>query len=117
VILPLGECVMRRACEQSCEWQRIGLPSVPVSVNLSARQFTDNIADTVGRILAQTGPGSWRCWRKTAATRSRDNFSRPADAQSCARMLGEGRALQVSGLLRQPAARARRLRRVTRPAA
>jgi diguanylate cyclase (GGDEF)-like protein/PAS domain S-box-containing protein len=55
LILPLGEWVLRRACEQSCEWQRDGLPAVPVSVNLSARQFSENIAATVARILAQTG--------------------------------------------------------------
>jgi PAS domain S-box-containing protein/diguanylate cyclase (GGDEF)-like protein len=55
LILPLGEWVLRRACEQSCAWQREGLPAVPVSVNLSARQFSDNIAATVGRILAETG--------------------------------------------------------------
>jgi EAL domain-containing protein (putative c-di-GMP-specific phosphodiesterase class I)/CheY-like chemotaxis protein len=43
------------ACEQSCAWQRAGLRAVPVSVNLSARQFSERIADTVGRILAETG--------------------------------------------------------------
>jgi PAS domain S-box-containing protein/diguanylate cyclase (GGDEF)-like protein len=55
LILPIGEWVLRRACEQSCAWQREGLPAVPVSVNLSARQFSENIAATVGRILAETG--------------------------------------------------------------
>jgi PAS domain S-box-containing protein/diguanylate cyclase (GGDEF)-like protein len=55
LILPLGEWVLRRACEQSCAWQREGLPAVPVSVNLSARQFSENIAATVARILAETG--------------------------------------------------------------
>ncbi|WP_182915679.1 EAL domain-containing protein [Massilia cavernae] len=55
LILPIGEWVLRRACEQSCAWQREGLHPVPVSVNLSARQFSDNIAPTVARILAETG--------------------------------------------------------------
>jgi diguanylate cyclase (GGDEF)-like protein/PAS domain S-box-containing protein len=55
LILPIGEWVLRRACEQSCEWQRAGLQPVPVSVNLSARQFSENIAATVARILAETG--------------------------------------------------------------
>ena len=55
LILPIGEWVLRRACEQSCAWQRAGLPPVPVSVNLSARQFSENIAATVARILAETG--------------------------------------------------------------
>jgi diguanylate cyclase (GGDEF)-like protein/PAS domain S-box-containing protein len=55
LILPIGEWVLRRACEQSCAWQREGLAPVPVSVNLSARQFSENIAATVARILAETG--------------------------------------------------------------
>ncbi|HEU4373091.1 MAG TPA: bifunctional diguanylate cyclase/phosphodiesterase, partial [Telluria sp.] len=55
LILPIGEWVLRRACEQSCAWQNAGLPAVPVSVNLSARQFSENIVATVGRILAETG--------------------------------------------------------------
>jgi PAS domain S-box-containing protein len=55
LILPIGERVLRLACEQSRAWQRAGLRAVPVSVNLSARQFSERIADTVGRILAETG--------------------------------------------------------------
>jgi PAS domain S-box-containing protein/diguanylate cyclase (GGDEF)-like protein len=55
LILPIGEWVLRRACEQSRAWQREGLPAMPVSVNLSARQFSENIAATVARILAETG--------------------------------------------------------------
>jgi PAS domain S-box-containing protein/diguanylate cyclase (GGDEF)-like protein len=55
LILPIGEWVLQRACEQSCAWQREGLRPVPVSVNLSARQFSERIAGTVGRILADTG--------------------------------------------------------------
>jgi PAS domain S-box-containing protein len=55
LILPIGEWVLRHACEQSCAWQREGLRAVPVSVNLSARQFSEHIAATVGHILAETG--------------------------------------------------------------
>ncbi|MDL2354041.1 MAG: EAL domain-containing protein [Pseudomonadota bacterium] len=55
LILPIGEWVLRRACEQSCAWQREGLAPLPVSVNLSARQFSESIVATVARILAETG--------------------------------------------------------------
>jgi PAS domain S-box-containing protein len=55
LILPIGERVLRLACEQSCAWQRQGLRALPVSVNLSARQFSERIADTVASILAETG--------------------------------------------------------------
>ena len=55
MVLPIGERVLRLACEQSMAWQREGLRAVPVSVNLSARQFSERIVDTVGKILAETG--------------------------------------------------------------
>jgi PAS domain S-box-containing protein/diguanylate cyclase (GGDEF)-like protein len=55
LILPLGEWVLRRACEQGRAWQQAGLRAVPVSVNLSARQFTEQIPATVRRILDETG--------------------------------------------------------------
>ena len=55
LILPIGEWVMRRACQQSRAWQQAGLRAVPVSVNLSARQFSEHIPATVRRILDETG--------------------------------------------------------------
>jgi PAS domain S-box-containing protein/diguanylate cyclase (GGDEF)-like protein len=55
LILPIGEWVLRRACEQCRAWQEAGLRVVPVSVNLSARQFSENIPGTVRRILDETG--------------------------------------------------------------
>jgi EAL domain-containing protein (putative c-di-GMP-specific phosphodiesterase class I)/ActR/RegA family two-component response regulator len=55
MVLPIGERVLRLACEQSMAWQREGLRAVPVSVNLSARQFSERIVDTVAKTLAATG--------------------------------------------------------------
>ena len=55
VILAIGEWVLRCACEQAMSWQREGLPPVPVSVNLSARQFSEHAVAMVERILAETG--------------------------------------------------------------
>ncbi|MBQ5946016.1 EAL domain-containing protein [Massilia sp. ST3] len=55
LILPLGEWVLRRACQQCRAWQDAGLEVVPVSVNLSARQFSEQIPATVRRILDETG--------------------------------------------------------------
>ena len=39
LIIPLGELVLRSACEQNKSWQDAGIPPIRVSVNLSARQF------------------------------------------------------------------------------
>jgi len=55
LVLPIGERVLRLACAQSMAWQRAGLRAVPVSVNLSARQFSARIVDTVAQTLAETG--------------------------------------------------------------
>ncbi|WP_295994282.1 EAL domain-containing protein [Rugamonas sp.] len=56
LIVPIGEWVMRRACEQSMEWQRQGLQPVPLAVNLSPRQFMHRgLVDSIRRILDETG--------------------------------------------------------------
>jgi diguanylate cyclase (GGDEF)-like protein/PAS domain S-box-containing protein len=62
LILPLGEWVLRTACEQARRWQQeIGGPPPRVAVNLSALQFRQrNLARTVQAILSESGtaPGS-----------------------------------------------------------
>jgi diguanylate cyclase (GGDEF)-like protein/PAS domain S-box-containing protein len=56
LVLPIGEWVLRRACEQTRIWVRQGLPPIRMGVNLSARQFSDpDLATKVGRILEETG--------------------------------------------------------------
>ena len=47
---------MRTACEQNVAWQKRGLPSIVMSVNLSPRQFKESgVLDDIGEILAETG--------------------------------------------------------------
>ncbi|MBI4997571.1 MAG: EAL domain-containing protein [Rhodocyclales bacterium] len=55
LILPLGEWVLGEALRQNCCWQEAGYPQLPVSVNLSPRQFRQKgLVDTVKRMLADT---------------------------------------------------------------
>ncbi|MFL6673128.1 MAG: EAL domain-containing protein [Massilia sp.] len=56
LIVPVGEWVLRAACEQAVAWQRQGLPAVPLAINLSARQFMHaGLVDTIRRIVDETG--------------------------------------------------------------
>ncbi|MBE9213066.1 EAL domain-containing protein [Plectonema cf. radiosum LEGE 06105] len=56
LIIPISEWVLRTACVQNKIWQNLlGLSSVGVAVNLSARQFQQlNLVNTVRRILTET---------------------------------------------------------------
>jgi len=54
LIIPIGEWVLYHACKQNKEWQQKGF-NTTVSVNVSARQFTQsNFDETVSRILLET---------------------------------------------------------------
>ena len=56
LIVPIGEWVIRTACEQQHAWRRAGLPPLRVAVNLSQRQFSQtDLVETVARILKETG--------------------------------------------------------------
>jgi len=55
LVLPLGEWVLEHACQQYQHWQRLGLPALDLSVNLSARQFQDPaLIEKIQRILQAT---------------------------------------------------------------
>jgi diguanylate cyclase (GGDEF)-like protein/PAS domain S-box-containing protein len=56
LIIPIGEWVLRKACEQNRAWQDAGYPPIPVSVNVSAVQFREkHFLDMVARVLKETG--------------------------------------------------------------
>ena len=56
LIVPIGEWVLRAACEQIIEWQEAGFVVPKLAVNLSARQFKDaNMLDGICRIVDETG--------------------------------------------------------------
>ncbi|HWA37834.1 MAG TPA: EAL domain-containing protein [Burkholderiales bacterium] len=55
LIVPVGEWVLRSACEQLALWRAQGLEPGPIAVNLSARQFEQEALDAVvGEILRDT---------------------------------------------------------------
>lgn len=56
LIVPVGEWVLRAACDQNKRWQDEGLPPISIAVNLSVIQFRQpDIAQTVRKALAKSG--------------------------------------------------------------
>jgi diguanylate cyclase (GGDEF)-like protein len=56
LIIPIGEWVIRTACQQNKKWQEDGLPPFTVAVNISARQFfQSNLPELVRNVLRETG--------------------------------------------------------------
>lgn len=56
LIVPIGEWVLRSACQQAQRWRRQGFAPMQIAVNISARQFHDrDLSQTVIRILEETG--------------------------------------------------------------
>ncbi|WP_237562910.1 EAL domain-containing protein [Bacillus dakarensis] len=55
LILPIGEWVLRKACQTMNDWQKAGHPPVRVAINLSARQFLQHdLVDQIKMILSET---------------------------------------------------------------
>ncbi len=55
LIIPIGEWILRTACQQNKSWQRAGLKPFPVAVNLSVRQIEETaLVDLVQLILQET---------------------------------------------------------------
>jgi diguanylate cyclase (GGDEF)-like protein/PAS domain S-box-containing protein len=56
MIVAIGEWVLRTACMKNRQWQKAGLQTVPVAVNLSALQFMQkDLVEIVSDTVLQTG--------------------------------------------------------------
>jgi diguanylate cyclase (GGDEF)-like protein/PAS domain S-box-containing protein len=56
LIIPIGEWVIRTACQQMMKWQADGLPRLRIAINISAKQFTQtNLPDLLRKVLHETG--------------------------------------------------------------
>ncbi|EJL80708.1 PAS domain S-box/diguanylate cyclase (GGDEF) domain-containing protein [Herbaspirillum sp. CF444] len=61
LIVPIGEWVLRTACEQGKRWHDMGMHGLTMAVNLSAKQFAlKNLASVVRKALDDSGLDS-RC--------------------------------------------------------
>ncbi len=56
LIVPIGNWVLRKACEQNLLFQKAGFPPIRLAVNVSARQFQKgNLLEMVQDVLKDTG--------------------------------------------------------------
>ncbi len=56
LIRPIGQYVIRQVCAQLRHWEEIGRAPLPISINLSVRQFQDSdLVDTVAGIIQEAG--------------------------------------------------------------
>jgi EAL domain-containing protein (putative c-di-GMP-specific phosphodiesterase class I) len=56
LIIPIGYWTLREVCARAKTWQAAGLPRLPVAVNLSACQFSqDQLVPQLAEILKETG--------------------------------------------------------------
>lgn len=56
LIIPIGEWVLRTACMENKKWQEAGFGPLPISVNVSLKQFNqNNFVELVNDVLQETG--------------------------------------------------------------
>ncbi len=56
LIVPIGNWVLRKACEQACKWAYMGLPPITMAVNASALEFRDEqFLTKLFAVLDETG--------------------------------------------------------------
>jgi len=51
LIVPMGQWALQEACRQNKAWQRLGLISVPVAVNVSGLQFAEALDEVIADAL------------------------------------------------------------------
>jgi predicted signal transduction protein with EAL and GGDEF domain len=54
LIVPIGEWVLRETCRQGAEWVSEGLLTMPIAVNVSARQLGPDFVTAVAKALGET---------------------------------------------------------------
>ncbi|HEY6095632.1 MAG TPA: EAL domain-containing protein, partial [Gallionellaceae bacterium] len=85
LMIPLGEWVMRTACHQLHQWQKAGLTTLQMSINLSARQFHQkNLAQVVSAIVVAENVGAAQLEFEITESMAMDN---PQETIETMRML------------------------------
>jgi len=99
LIVSLGRWVVRKACQQNKAWQEHGMSPIPVSVNLSARQFQDQkLVSMIDAALSDTGLEPR--WLELEITESvaMSNLDRSARMLESLRAMGLGLSIDDFGV-------------------
>lgn len=98
MILPIGEWVLREACNTLKHWRERDLHTVSMSVNVSALQLLrGDLPDTVSRILSDTGLPADRLELELTESVIMSNAEMTASTLHALRMLGVGLAIDDFG--------------------
>jgi diguanylate cyclase (GGDEF)-like protein/PAS domain S-box-containing protein len=98
LINPLGEVVLRKACEQMVEWQKMGTAPPRVGVNVSARQFYQrDFVGSIERALADSGLSAMRLELEITETVAMQTSDRALEMLRHLRALGIAFAIDDFG--------------------
>jgi diguanylate cyclase (GGDEF)-like protein/PAS domain S-box-containing protein len=98
LIVPIGKWVLRQACEQNIAWQKTGLPSVTMAVNLSPRQFADAaLLQDITEVLNETGMSAEFLELEITESMIMHNVDRAASVLDAIRNLGVRLAIDDFG--------------------
>ena len=98
LIVPIGNWVLKAACEQNLAWQRQGLPAVVVSVNISARQFCDDLPGAVAQALRASGMAPHLLELELSEVTVMSNVARALRLLSALKQIGVRIAIDEFGL-------------------
>jgi diguanylate cyclase (GGDEF)-like protein/PAS domain S-box-containing protein len=89
LINALGEVVLRKACQQMVDWQRVGTAPSRLGVNVSARQFYQrDFVGLVERVLSDTGCSPMRIELEITETVAMQTSERALDMLRHFRKMG-----------------------------
>lgn len=98
LIVPIGNWVLKTACQQNKEWEKAGFSQLQVSVNISRRQlYQMTLATKIKDILTETGLNPERLQIEVTEGAIRNDFERAQEVLSELKEIGIDIAIDSFG--------------------